>query len=146
MKILPRLALTAAFLVPPSFPGRAGEDLGNGGRLEHEADLAKEQTGIHGGVGKTTGHLFFQDNRDVPFDFRKRVLHPGATIGYEKFAPYEIYYIQSGTGIMKVDDKEFPVKAGDAVLMGRGSWHGLRQTGSDDLVILIVFERLKPAP
>lgn len=144
MKILPRPAFSVACLLAAISSALGAEDLGNGGLLEHEADLATVQTGIHGGVGRTTGHLFFRGNPDAPFDFRKRVLPPGATIGYEKFAPYEIYYFQSGTGIMTVDQREFPVKAGDAVLMGRGSWHGVKQTGPDDLVILIVFERLRP--
>jgi mannose-6-phosphate isomerase-like protein (cupin superfamily) len=42
---------------------------------------------------------------------------------------------------MTIDGKTFAVGAGDAILTRPGSSHGLKQTGTDDLVIMINYER-----
>jgi mannose-6-phosphate isomerase-like protein (cupin superfamily) len=42
---------------------------------------------------------------------------------------------------MTIDGKSFEVRAGDAILTRPGSSHGLKQTGTDDLVIMINYER-----
>ena len=54
----------------------------------------------------------------------------------------QIYYIISGTGEMQMNGKSFAVKAGDAILTRPGSSHGLKQTGKDDLVIIINYQNL----
>lgn len=72
--------------------------------------------------------------------FRKRVLHPGSAIGYHLQTEDEIYYIISGTGEMQMNGKAFPVKTGDAILTRPGSSHGLKQTGSGDLAIIIAYQ------
>jgi mannose-6-phosphate isomerase-like protein (cupin superfamily) len=41
---------------------------------------------------------------------------------------------------MQMNGKTFPVKAGDAILTRPGSSHGLKQTGNDDLVIIINYK------
>ena len=71
--------------------------------------------------------------------FRKRVLKPGSSIGYHLQKEDEIYYIESGTGIMKINNDSFTVKKGDAVLTRPGSSHGLQQTGKDELVVIINY-------
>ena len=73
--------------------------------------------------------------------FRKRVLHPGSAIGYHLQKEDEIYYIVSGTGEMKMNGETFPVKAGDGILTRPGSSHGLTQTGKEDLVVIINYEK-----
>ena len=105
--------------------------------LEHENDIAKNETGTHNGGGSTVGYSFFSKADGLKMVFRKRVLHPGSAIGYHLQNEDEIYYIISGTGEMKMNGKNFPVKAGDAILTRPGSTHGLKQTGKDDLVIII---------
>ena len=42
---------------------------------------------------------------------------------------------------MTVDDKKFEVTPGTAVLTRPGSSHGLKQVGTEDLVILINYEQ-----
>jgi mannose-6-phosphate isomerase-like protein (cupin superfamily) len=42
---------------------------------------------------------------------------------------------------MTIDGKSFDVTPGTAVLTRPGSSHGLKQAGSDDLVILINYEQ-----
>lgn len=107
--------------------------------LEHEADIAKNEPGTHNGGGRTTGYSFFAKADSLKLTFRKRVLHPGSAIGYHLQKEDEIYYIVSGTGEMQMNGKTFPVRAGDAILTRPGSSHGLKQTGKDDLVIIINY-------
>ena len=107
--------------------------------LEHENDIAKKEPGTHNGGGSTTGYSFFNGANNLKMVFRKRVLHAGSAIGYHLQTGDEIYYIISGTGEMQMNGKAFAVKNGDAILTRPGSSHGLKQTGSADLVIIIAY-------
>ncbi len=80
--------------------------------LEHEKDIAKEEPGTHNGTGMTTGYSFFSKAPDLKIAFRKRILKPGASIGYHLQNNDEIFYIISGTGLMEMNGKNFAVKAG----------------------------------
>ncbi|MFN7117075.1 MAG: cupin domain-containing protein [Saprospiraceae bacterium] len=109
--------------------------------LERDQEVAKAQPGPHNGGGNTIGYSFFENVKDFKTAFRKRVLKPGSAIGYHLQKEDEIYYILSGTGIMQMNGETFPVQAGDAVLTRPGSSHGLVQSGTEDLVILIVYKK-----
>jgi mannose-6-phosphate isomerase-like protein (cupin superfamily) len=109
--------------------------------VEHEKDIVKDEPGPHDGGGNTTVYNFFSGAHNSKLVFRKRVLHAGAAIGYHLQKEEEIYYIISGTGQMTMNSKTFAVKAGDAILTLPGSSHGLKQTGKDDLVIIIDYEK-----
>lgn len=107
--------------------------------FEHEQNLAKEQPSPHNGTGMSTAYSFFANAPGLKLTFRKRVLKRGSAIGYHLQKEDEIYYIESGTGIMKMNNDSFPVKAGDAILTRPGNSHGLQQTGSDELVVIINY-------
>jgi mannose-6-phosphate isomerase-like protein (cupin superfamily) len=109
--------------------------------LEREADVKREGAAPHNGPGRSTGYSFFDKVASFKYVIRKRVLHPGAAIGYHLQKEDEVYYILSGTGTMQMNGKEFPVQAGDAILTLPGSSHGLKQTGKDDLVLLISYDK-----
>ena len=129
------VALLTAILVSFVF-GRRYEQ---GYILEHEKDLAKDQPPPHEGVGMSTAYSFFANAPGLKLTFRKRALKKGAAIGYHLQKDDEIYYIASGTGIMKMNNDSFAVKAGDAVLTRPGNSHGLQQTGNEDLVVIINY-------
>ncbi|HMV47269.1 MAG TPA: cupin domain-containing protein [Blastocatellia bacterium] len=131
------LGMAAGWGLATSQTVRAGE----GYVLEHDADIAKTGAAPHNGPGRSTGYSFFEKATDFKQVFRKRVLHPGAAIGYHPQKEDEVYYILSGTGVMQMNGKEFPVKPGDAILTRPGSSHGLKQTGKDDLALIIVYEK-----
>lgn len=107
--------------------------------LERDPDVAREEPGPHKGGGATIGYSFFRDTPKLGMVFRKRALKRGSAIGYHEQKEDEIYYVLSGRGIMTIDGKPFEVGPGTAVLTRPGSSHGLKQTGSDDLVILINY-------
>jgi len=107
--------------------------------LEHEKEIAAPQPGPHDGGGNTTAYNFFSKSPGFKLAFRKRVLHPGSAIGYHLQKEDEIYYVLSGQGQMEMNGKTFEVQAGDAILTRPGSSHGLKQTGKEDLVIIINY-------
>jgi mannose-6-phosphate isomerase-like protein (cupin superfamily) len=108
--------------------------------IEHDADVAKTEPGTHNGGGQTIGYSFFSKVPKLGLVFRKRALKPGSGIGLHEQKEDEIYYVLSGTGTMTLDGKTVSITPGTAVLTRTGSSHSLKQTGSDDLVILINYE------
>jgi mannose-6-phosphate isomerase-like protein (cupin superfamily) len=130
----------AAALRQPVNRGREVAELTPGGYIiERDADVAAEEPGTHRGGGQTVGYSFFRKAPGLRLVFRKRALKPGSAIGYHMQKEDEIYYVISGRGQMTIDGKTFEVTPGTAVLTRPGSSHGLKQTGSDDLVILINY-------
>lgn len=109
--------------------------------LEHDDEVARQEPGTHNGGGQTVGYSFFANTPRLALVFRKRALKPGSGIGYHEQKEDEIYYVLSGRGVMTVDGREFEVGPGAAVLTRPGSSHGLKQMGTDDLVIMINYEQ-----
>jgi mannose-6-phosphate isomerase-like protein (cupin superfamily) len=135
--IVVALACTAASAVQPAAPG--------GYILERDAEVARNEPGTHKGGGETVGYSFFAKAPGLRLVFRKRALKPGSAIGYHQQKEDEIYYVLSGRGVMTIDGKSFEVTPGTAVLTRPGSSHGLKQTGAEDLVIMINYEQ-QPKP
>jgi mannose-6-phosphate isomerase-like protein (cupin superfamily) len=109
--------------------------------LERDAEVATTEPGTHNGGGQTVGYSFFKKAPRLALVFRKRALKSGSGIGYHEQKEDEIYYVLSGHGTMTVDGKSFEVEPGMAVLTRPGSSHGLKQTGTEDLVIMINYEQ-----
>lgn len=110
-------------------------------RVVRGNDVAKRQSGPHGGAGTTTAYPFFADVTGLDFVFRKRVLHKDAGIGLHPHDHDEIYYVVSGRGRYTVDGKDHDVGPGDAMLTRPGSTHAIRQAGDEDLVLLIAYPK-----
>ena len=75
-----------------------------------------------GGEGEIRAKMFVDD--------RNRILHgvlePGCSIGFHTHeTSSEIIYILSGTGVVKVEDGEEPVKAGECHYCSKGRSHAL---------------------
>jgi len=109
--------------------------------IERDAEVAATEPGTHNGGGQTVGYSFFKNVPNLKLVFRKRALKPGSGVGYHEQTEDEIYYVLSGRGVMTLDGKEYQVGPGTAVLTRTGSSHGLKQTGPDDLVIMINYEQ-----
>ena len=107
--------------------------------LHRDAIAARVQSGPHGGSGETVAYPMFADARDMPFQFRRRVLRKGAGIGLHPHDHDEIYYVLAGRGRYFLDGREHAVAAGDALLTRAGSTHAILQDGEADLELLIVY-------
>ncbi|HEY2583525.1 MAG TPA: cupin domain-containing protein [Mucilaginibacter sp.] len=112
---------------------------GNGYIIDHEKQLKVDQPGPHDGGGKTTSFVFFNENKDAKVSFRKRILHPGSSIGYHLEEKQEIYYIIGGNGSLQINGKTIPVSAGDGILTMPGNMHGLKPAGNNDLTLLVAY-------
>jgi mannose-6-phosphate isomerase-like protein (cupin superfamily) len=121
--------------------GKQEKPVPGGYVLEKDKDVARNEPGTHKGGGETIGYSFFSKTPNLKLVFRKRAFKPGSAIGYHLQREDEIYYVLSGRGMMTIDGKEFEVGPGDAVLTRPGSSHGLKQIGTEDLVILINYEQ-----
>ena len=108
--------------------------------IQHDADIQKAEPGTHNGGGQTIGYSFFDKTPGMHFVFRKRLFKPGSGVGYHEQHEDEVYYVLSGHGVMTLDDKPIEIGPGTAVLTRPGSSHGLKQTGTEDLVVLISYE------
>jgi len=113
--------------------------------IQHDSEVAKEEPGTHNGGGQTVGYSFFSKVPNLKLVFRKRALKPGSGIGLHEQKGDEIYYVLSGRGTMTLDGKSVDITPGTAVLTRTGSSHSLKQTGTEDLVILINYE-VEPKP
>ena len=108
---------------------------------EHEKNIGVKEPGPHTGGGNSISHKFFKAATTSKLQFTKRILQPGSAIGYHLQKEEEIYYIASGSGVMQMNGETFTVQTGDAILTLPGSSHGLKQTGEDDLEVIINYER-----
>ena len=125
----------------------AGQSPVRGGYvIEQDATVATSEPGPHNGGGQTVAYSFFRSTPGLKLVFRKRVLKPGSGIGYHEQREDEIYYVLSGRGQMTLDGKPVDVGPGTAILTRTGSSHGLKQVGTDDLVILINYEQAPAQP
>jgi mannose-6-phosphate isomerase-like protein (cupin superfamily) len=66
-------------------------------------------------------------------------LNAGGWLGLHRHAPHEVYFVYAGAGIVSLDGREFPVKAGSAVFIPGMAEHGIRQTGSEPLRLFYAF-------
>jgi mannose-6-phosphate isomerase-like protein (cupin superfamily) len=128
------LSAPAVCAAPPAAPR-------SDSHVAHERDIATPQPGPHEGLGTTTAYPFFDGADGLGLVFRKRALHPGATIGAHVNDKDEIYYVLSGRGELAMQGEVREVGPGDAILTRDGDSHALRQLGDEDLVIFIVYHR-----
>lgn len=110
-----------------------------------EAETVREEAPPHGAIGMSTAYRI-SDAVPTPrsFEFRKRALHVDAAIGIHPIDHDEIYYVLSGTGVVHSDGEEKALKPGSAAWLYKGAKVGIRQTGSEPLVLIIAYPN-KPA-
>ncbi|WP_199440249.1 cupin domain-containing protein [Umezawaea beigongshangensis] len=97
--------------------------------------------GVHGADGASEWKCFAR--RDNLFGKWEAIewaaLPPGGISGaHVHTRTEELYFIIAGTGVMLLDGREHPVRAGDLILNGLGTRHGLRNAGEDRLEWLVV--------
>jgi Mannose-6-phosphate isomerase len=131
MSALLALLLTGGAAAPAPAPAMVVID---------EAATVREEAPPHGAMGMSTAWRI-SDAVPAPrsFEFRKRALHVGAAIGVHLIAHDEIYYVVSGTGIVHSDGEEKALRPGMAAWLSKGAKVGIRQTGSEPLVVIVAY-------
>ena len=107
--------------------------------LKYDAQVKRTEPGPHEGTGTTTAYRYFDDVPDARVIFRKRALHKGASIGMHVLEHDEVYYVVSGRGELRVDDRKVEVGPDSAVFMHEGADVGIRQLGDADLVVIVAY-------
>ena len=70
----------------------------------------------------------------------RMTLAPGSSIGsHTHEGEDEIYLILSGSGLIQENGEWVPIRAGDAILTGKGGTHGVENNGAEPLVIAAVI-------
>jgi mannose-6-phosphate isomerase-like protein (cupin superfamily) len=62
------------------------------------------------------------------------------TTGHKHAGQEEVYLFVEGQGEMLLDEKRFPVKAGDIVLIEDGVFHRVYNTSESELYFVCVFD------
>lgn len=107
--------------------------------VKHDSQVMVGQAGPHAGTGRTTAYRYFDEVEAAGIIFRKRALHPGSSIGLHTLTHDEVYYVLSGRGVLTAEGEEREVGPGTAIFMRLGAAVGIRQTGGEDLVIIIAY-------
>ncbi|GAB4469690.1 MAG: cupin domain-containing protein [Armatimonadaceae bacterium] len=67
------------------------------------------------------------------------ILAPGVSIGIHPHDTDEEYYlILSGNGVMTLDGEKFAVGPGDVTAIFPGGSHGLENTGTDEMRVIVI--------
>jgi mannose-6-phosphate isomerase-like protein (cupin superfamily) len=110
-----------------------------------EADVKRQEPPPHSGKGMSTAYRISDAAPNRTMEFRKRVLHRGASIGLHVLGHDEVYYVLSGEGDVTSDGVTRRLKAGDAAYLYKGANVGIAQVGADDLAIIVSYP-VTPAP
>jgi quercetin dioxygenase-like cupin family protein len=72
--------------------------------------------------------------------FAATTLKPGCSIGrHQHVNDFEVYYILAGKGLYDDNGTRAEVAQGDVCLARDGEFHGIENTGPDDLVIVAMI-------
>lgn len=105
-----------------------------------EADVRVEQNPPpHDGVGNSTAFRLSDAAPGRNFEFRKRILHPGASIGLHVLSHDEVYYVVSGQGEVESDGRTEVIGQEAAAYLYEGADVGIRQVGEEPLVLIIAY-------
>jgi oxalate decarboxylase/phosphoglucose isomerase-like protein (cupin superfamily) len=70
------------------------------------------------------------------------ILHPGQqTLGHDHDDVDEVLVVMDGEGEIELEQKKFPIRTGDIILIKGGEFHRTINPTGEDLVFLTVFEK-----
>jgi mannose-6-phosphate isomerase-like protein (cupin superfamily) len=132
-------AAASVFVVLAAIAADAPRHVRNRFWVREDAAVTKVEPAPHGGGGDSTAYRYFDDVLDARVIFRKRALHEGSAIGMHVLTHDEVYYVVSGRGRLRVDDRQVEVGPNTAVFMHEGADVGIWQQGDEQLVLIISY-------
>ena len=77
--------------------------------------------------------------------FSRAIFPPGETAEAHSHSDMtEVFYVEHGQGVICVDDKQIPLKAGSCVAAEPNENHELKNIGSTDMVVLYFGIKMQP--
>lgn len=125
------LAATPALAAPPAV-------------IVNEADVMRREPPPHGAIGMSTAYRISDAAPGRTMEFRKRILHVGAAIGPHPIDHDEVYYVLAGEGEVVSDGIKATLTPGMAAYLYKGAVVGIRQTGGQELSLIISYPLAKP--
>lgn len=104
-----------------------------------ESQVVRQERPPHGGTGMSTAYRISDAAPQRTMEFRKRVLHPGASIGLHVLGHDEVYYVLAGEGEVTSDATSARLGPGMAAYLYQGANVGIVQRGEADLVLIISY-------
>ena len=78
------------------------------------------------------------------------IIPPGSSFGYHQHKSdgpvEEFYFCISGHGVMTLDGREYDMGPGDISVCRANGSHGVRNTGKDDMRIIVICASPLPNP
>jgi mannose-6-phosphate isomerase-like protein (cupin superfamily) len=133
------LAAIACARAPEPEAKAASRHVRNQFFVREDAAVAKVEPAPHDGGGDSTAYRYFDDVADARVIFRKRALHKGSAIGMHVLTHDEVYYVVSGRGRLRVDDRQVDLGPNTAVFMHEGADVGIWQDGDEELVVIVAY-------
>jgi mannose-6-phosphate isomerase-like protein (cupin superfamily) len=138
--LLAGLATLACTRSPPAQTSEASSrHVRNRFFVREDSSVSKTEPAPHGEIGQSTAYRYFDDVTDARVIFRKRALHKGSAIGMHVLTHDEVYYVVSGRGRLRVDDRKVAIGPGTAVFMHEGADVGIWQEGDEELVVIVAY-------
>jgi len=110
---------------------------------ESDSTDIRPQDAIHDGEGTILRRMFFREQSQLGVRFDVWELPPGVSEGNHvhggEKALEEVYYFLHGHGTMWIEGEEVAVAPGDAVMVPPGVDHGLANTGTEPLRLVLLF-------
>jgi mannose-6-phosphate isomerase-like protein (cupin superfamily) len=131
--------LAACARAPEPQAAEASRHVRNRFFVREDAAVAKVEPAPHDGGGESTAYRYFDDVPDARVIFRKRALHKGSAIGMHVLTHDEVYYVVSGRGRLRVDDRQTDIAPNTAVFMHEGADVGIWQDGAEELVVIVAY-------
>lgn len=104
-----------------------------------EAEVMRREVPPHNGTGVSTAYRISDVAPHRTMEFRRRVLHKGASIGLHVLSHDEVYYVLSGTGDVTSDGVTRRLGPGGAAYLYKGAKVGIIQVGDEDLSIIVSY-------
>lgn len=124
------LAATPALAAPPAV-------------IVNEAEVVRREPPPHGAIGMSTAYRISDAVPGRTMEFRRRVLHVGAAIGPHPIDHDEVYYVLAGEGEVVSDGIKATLTPGMAAYLYKGAVVGIRQTGGQELNLIISYPLAK---
>lgn len=105
----------------------------------NEQDVKRAEPPPHAGQGMSTAYRISDAAPNRTMEFRKRVLHKGASIGLHVLGHDEVYYVVSGEGDVTSDTETRRLGPGAAAYLYKGANVGIAQAGAEDLVLIVSY-------
>lgn len=109
-----------------------------------ESQVMRAEPPPHDGKGMSTAYRISDAAPNRTLEFRKRVLHKGASIGPHVLSHDEVYYVLAGRGDVASDGETRSLGPGGAAYLYAGANVGVTQVGDEDLTLIIAYPVVKP--